>query len=464
MEVEWPNVILNEVTELRNGAGIKQQHFSESGLPLARVSDFTVDSIDLKDCNYVEPEHAKKWSSHYLKFNDVVVATVGSWPPNWSSVVGKVVRVPKHAVGAIQNQNTCCILPLTNVMDQSYLYYRLKLKDFAWHAANSAGGSANQARLPVKKLGDFRFSLPSLSEQKSIAHILGTLDDKIEFNRQMNATLESMAQALFKSWFVDFDPVIDNALAAGNPIPEPLHARSEVRKTLGDQRKPLPEAIQKQLPNRFVFNEEMGWVPEGWDPVKLGDYVTVKRGGSPRPIHDYLVDEGLPWVKISDATASPSRYLMGTKQFIKPEGLKKTVMLKKGALILSNSATPGLPMFLNLDACIHDGWLYFPEKTLYGDLYLYQLFLVVRSELLMQGNGSVFTNLKTDILKNHSVVKPSEVLMSHAEGRFRELHKRSLLIQEETGSLIKIRDSLLPKLLSGQLRITEAEKELADAI
>ncbi|WXG55240.1 MAG: hypothetical protein RNU03_00875 [Candidatus Sedimenticola sp. (ex Thyasira tokunagai)] len=80
-----------------------------------------------------------------------------------------------------------------------------------------------------------------------MAHILGTLDDKIEFNRQMNATLESMAQALFKSWFVDFDPVIDNALAAGNPIPEPLHARSEVRKTLGDQRKPLPEAIQKPV-------------------------------------------------------------------------------------------------------------------------------------------------------------------------------------------------------------------------
>ena len=102
-------------------------------------------------------------------------------------------------------------------------------------------------------------------EQKAIAHILGTLDDKIELNRQMNATLEAMAQALFKSWFVDFDPVIDNALAAGNSIPEPLQAKAEVRAALGDQRKPLPEAIQKQFPSRFVFSEEMGWIPEGWE-------------------------------------------------------------------------------------------------------------------------------------------------------------------------------------------------------
>jgi type I restriction enzyme S subunit len=273
-----------------------------------------------------------------------------------------------------------------------------------------------------------------------------------------------MAQALFKSWVVDFDPVIDNALAAGNPIPEPLHAKAEVRAALGDKRKPLPEAIQKQFPSSFAFSEEMGWIPEGWNPVKLGDYVTVKRGGSPRPIHDYLVDEGLPWVKISDATASSSRYLMGTKQFIKPEGLKKTVMLKKGELILSNSATPGLPMFLNLDACIHDGWLFFPEKKLFGDLYLYQLFLVVRSELMMQGNGSVFTNLKTDILKNHLVVMPGESLLKEIESQLYVFHRRSLLVQKETDSLVGTRDTLLPQLLSGQLRIPDVGKLVAEVV
>lgn len=374
------------------------------------------------------------------------------------------------------------------LIDPNYLLFSLQSPHLQHQISWNEGTGTTVSNIRIPNIKAFRIPTPPLNEQKAIAHILGTLDDKIELNRQMNATLEAMAQALFKSWFVDFDPVIDNALAAGHPIPEPLHKRAgkrvwtpdegtrrvsamdganhpraEARRALDDKRNPLPDAIQKQFPSRFVFNEEMGWVPEGWNPVKLGDYVTVKRGGSPRPIHDYLVNDGLPWVKISDATASSSRFLMDTKQFIKPEGLKKTVMLKKGELILSNSATPGLPMFLNLDACIHDGWLYFPKKTLFGDLYLYQLFFVVRNELLMQGNGSIFTNLKTDILKNHMVVLPCIKLLNEIEDRLDAMHQKSLFLQLETEFLTKLRDTLLPKLLSGQLHIPDADRLAANS-
>ena len=111
--------------------------------------------------------------------------------------------------------------------------------------------------------------LPPINEQEGIVEVLGTLDDKIELNRQMNATLEAMAQALFKSWFVNFDPVIDNALAAGNPIPDALQKRAEVRRALGDRRKPLPADIEQHFPDRFVFSEEMGWIPEGWGTQAL---------------------------------------------------------------------------------------------------------------------------------------------------------------------------------------------------
>ena len=342
--------------------------------------------------------------------------------------------------------------------DPKYVHYFLKTVDFKSYNSGSAQPSLNRNHIhPIP------ISIPNLSEQKAIAHILGTLDDKIELNRQMNATLESMAQALFKSWFVDSDPVIDNALAAGNPIPEPLQGRAESRKRLGDKATPLPESIRNQFPDSYVFTEELGWVPEGWGPVRLGDYVTVKRGGSPRPIHDFLAEKGLPWVKISDATSSNSRFLMETKQFIKPEGLSKTVKLPQGSLILSNSATPGVPMFLNLEACIHDGWLYFPEKEMFGDNYLYQLFLTVRESLLNQGNGSIFTNLKTDILKNQPVVRPNESLFQFADTRFGELKQRMLLIQEQTSSLSSLRNTLLPRLLSGELRIPDAEALVASA-
>ncbi|MCB2385865.1 restriction endonuclease subunit S [Thalassolituus alkanivorans] len=207
MVSKWTQVRLDSVAVLRNGAGIKQDFFSESGIPLARVSDFTQDSIDLSACKKVESSHAACWKSHVLKEGNVVVATVGSWPPNWTSVVGKVVRVPFGASGALQNQNTCCVLPLSDFLNQEFLFYRLKLEDFALYAANNAGGSANQARLPIKKLGEFQFLLPSLVEQRLISSVLSALDRKVDLNRQINQTLEQMAQAIFQSWFVDFDPV-----------------------------------------------------------------------------------------------------------------------------------------------------------------------------------------------------------------------------------------------------------------
>ena len=143
-------------------------------------------------------------------------------------------------------------------------------------------------------LANIPLSVPSNSIQKAIAHILSTLDDKIELNRRMNETLESMAGALFKSWFVGFDPVIDNALAAGNPIPEPLQARAEARRALGKQTKPLPENIQKLFPDSFVFDEKMGWIPEGWEVGTFGDLAEhVKDNVTADELHEHGLYVGL---------------------------------------------------------------------------------------------------------------------------------------------------------------------------
>ena len=356
------------------------------------------------------------------------------------------------------------VRPDTKQIVPQYLYYFFNSpigRAEMWTIIEQGAGQAGIRGSDLEKLN---IPYPSLPQQKAIAHILGSLDDKIELNRRMNETLEAMAQALFKSWFVDFDPVIDNAMAAGNEIPDALKARAATRQALGDARKPLPEEIRQLFPSSFEYHEEMGWVPEGWRVDQLGNLVVVKRGGSPRPIHDFLVEFGLPWVKIRDASSCTSRFLSKTKECIKPEGLKKTVFLKKGALILSNSATPGLPIFLDLDACIHDGWLYFPKKDTLNDFYLYQLFLVVRNELLMQGNGSVFTNLKTDILKDHFIVIPKDDIFTCFDLQISGIHEKLHAIQYDTETLTKLRDTLLPKLLSGQIRIPDAEKLVQEAL
>ena len=137
-------------------------------------------------------------------------------------------------------------------------------------------------------IGELKLNLPPLTEQKAIAHILGSLDDKIELNRRMNETLEAMAQALFKSWFIDFDPVLDNAVVAGNAIPEPFRQKGEVRKLkLEEQYGSLKAAAESShfklhhslFPSEFILTDDMGsafakqgaagrWIPSPSSPLK----------------------------------------------------------------------------------------------------------------------------------------------------------------------------------------------------
>ncbi len=132
----------------------------------------------------------------------------------------------------------------------------------------------------------------------------------------------------------------------------------------------------------------------------------VTRGASPRPINDWIAPEGTPWVKISDATASSARVITSTREFIRNEGRTRSVVVYPGDLIVSNSATPGIPRFMGIEACIHDGWLLLRDLRGIDPLYMYYTVENDRPLLLEQGNGSIFTNLKTEILKRHLIAVP----------------------------------------------------------
>ncbi len=146
---------------------------------------------------------------------------------------------------------------------------------------------------------------------------------------------------------------------------------------------------------------------EQWKTYKLGELCNIHRGSSPRPIQKYLSSKGQPWVKISDATADSSRYISNTKECIIPEGIKHSVVVTPGTLIVSNSATPGLPKIMNITACVHDGWLIIDNiKPFVLKEFLYYSFILIRRELSNQANGSVFQNLKTEIVKNFEIKVP----------------------------------------------------------
>lgn len=241
--------------------------------------------------------------------------------------------------------------------------------------------------------------------QEKIAAILGSIDDKIEENEQINKNLEQQAQALFKSWFLDYEPWD-------------------------------------------------GSVPDSWNHGKLGDFAEIKRGGSPRPIQEYLSDSGLRWLKISDVTSLQTPFVIDIKDHIIEAGLRKTVFLKAGSLVLSNSATPGVPKILDVDSCIHDGWLYFPESK-FSKEYLYLYFKYIRQQLVNLSNGSVFNNLKTDILKRYPTILPDKETLRRFDDIVIPMFLQMQNLTRESHKLADMRDALLSKLMSGELDISD---------
>lgn len=197
-------------------------------------------------------------------------------------------------------------------------------------------------------------------------------------------------------------------------------------------------------------------MPVRWKIGKLGDFVEIKRGGSPRPIQKYLSDTGYRWLKISDVTSLSAPFVLNIAEHIKEDGLSKTVFLKAGSLVLSNSATPGIPKILDLDTCIHDGWLYFPKSQLSNE-YLYLLFKEIRPQLVSLGNGSIFTNLKTDILKNFDISMPEKEILSRFQAIIKPMFEKMLESELEKQHLINIRETLLPKLMSGEIDVDSVQ-------
>lgn len=395
----------NAITDIAAGpfgSNLKVSCFTTTGFPIidgANLKEITVTDNITK---FVPEDKARSLHRSIAKRRDVVVTISGN--------VGQVSYIPDNSQYA---EYLCSQRQFRVTFDESkiyvpYLVYYLhsvegQSKILAF--ANQTGVPALSQ--PLKNFRKIKINLPSLLEQKKIAAILSALDEKIAINRAINDNLQQQAAALFESWFVNYDPW---------------------------------DGVQ----------------PSEWENAPLGSFVEIKRGGSPRPIQDFLSDSGLRWLKISDVTSLSSPFVLEIKEHIKEEGLRKTVFLHAGELVLSNSATPGIPKILDVDTCIHDGWLYFPKSEL-SKYYLYLFFKHIRKELVALGNGSVFTNLKTDILKAFPATKADESTLKEFDALVTPLFDAMLNADRENFKLAAMRDALLPKLMSSEIDVSEVE-------
>jgi type I restriction enzyme S subunit len=311
-------------------------------------------------------------------------------------------------------------------IDHRFLKYVLLAEKAAF--LRFASGTTHQT-IYFPEVKAFHVCLPPLPEQRAIAHILGTLDDKIELNRRMNETLEAMARALFKSWFVDFDPV---------------RAKAEGRDP------GLPPALADLFPSEFE-DSELGEIPKGWRVGVVEDEFEVTMGQSPPGETYNNIGEGVPFYQgRADFTERfPRRRIYCTAP---------TRQAKSGDTLVSVRAPVGDINMAGEDCAIGRGVAAARHRS-GSRSYTYQFMRsIAKVFAVFEGEGTVFGSIGKKDFNSLACVAPPAQLLAAFEAKAAPLDDRFELAAHESHTFAALRDTLLPKLISGELRVPDAER------
>lgn len=365
------------------------------------------------------------------------------------------------ASGKFWVNNHAHVLQGADDLDTQYLCYALLYADVDSFISGSTRPKITQADLKQIKI-----KAPELSTRREIASYIKVFDEKIDLNQQTNQTLEKMAQALFKSWFVDFDPVIDNALAAGNNIPDELQHRVEVRKKAHALRKsspnikPLPEHIQFMFPNEFEHCGDdsvglNGFIPRGWNLNSFDTVIKLIGGGTPKTtVNDYWGGD-IPWFSVVDAPNESDIFVIDTEKHITPSAVAEssTKILRVGTTIISARGTVGKCALVGFPMAMNQSCYGLNGVEGYSDEYVYFMTRHHVSNLQKRGHGSVFNTITKETFKSIRLpVCPSEVTKVF-KVQIKSMLEKVLVNNQNVISLTRLRDTLLPRLISGELII-----------
>ncbi len=351
--------------------------------------------------------------------------------------------------------NTIVIIPQSPQVDNTFLRY--SLEPAIPFLASVNRGVANPL-ITQKDVQQLVVHLPPLQEQRAIAHILGTLDDKIELNRRMNETLEAMARALFKSWFVDFDPVVVNAIKAGNPIPEKFAKRAaHYRQNPAALR--LPEHILRLFPDRFVHSE-LGPIPEGWEVKALDEIAHFQNGLALQKYRPKPGEARLPVVKIAQLRSGQPDSGEWASANIRPD-----CIIDDGDVVFSWSGSLILKIWCGGRAALNQHLFKVTSHRYPTWFYYYWIaehlpkFIDIASD-----KATTMGHIKRHHLSEAKCFVPRPEFLEGTSFYFDALFSRWVHNELENRGLASIRDTLLPKLISGEYRIRDVEKILEDTI
>lgn len=441
------------------GSRIKAENFVTAGIPIIKGSQLHGAYVLDSDFDFLTPEKAEELKGSQAYRGDLVITHRGT--------IGQVSIIPHDSLYEkyIVSQSQLKVSLDTKKVNPYFVnyFFRTSLGQHRLLANASQVGvpAISKASTSVKAI---MVPCPRLEEQNRIVAYLKTLDDKIELNRNMIKTLEAMAQALFKSWFVDFDPVIDNALAAGNSIPDELLNRAEQRKKI--KQNDNNHAIRSLFPDEFEFSEEIGWIPKGWIVSDVGKEFNIVGGGTPSTKNaDFWEGGSINWTTPKDLSGNQSKILLHTERRITELGLNKisSGLLPIDTVLMSSRAPVGYLALAKVPIAINQGYIALKCEKILTPEFAIQWADAMMDEIKQRAGGTTFAEITKKAFRTIPVIVPDISIVSKYSENVRGIYNQITSRVENIDTISKLRDTLLPKLMSGKIRISEAVALVEDA-
>ena len=430
---------MNEVLlgELLSGKGVtygvvKPGDHKPHGIPLIKAADVGNGRVNSAPNFRISQEKHQEHSRTELNGGELLITLVGT--PGQCAIAPLEVKGFNvvRAVGVFSTEP---------IADSRFIMYSIQAPQSQVYLRNVCNTTV-QATLNLGDLKGLPLSIPDIKEQKAIAYILGTLDDKIELNRKTNETLEAMAKALFKSWFVDFDPV--RAKAEGRPTG-------------------LPAEISDLFPDSFE-DSELGVIPSDWRCCPFTQLVDVISGGTPKTSIDEYWNGSIPWFSVVDAPSDADCWVIQTEKSITHLGLDNcsSKLLPIGTTIISARGTVGKVCLTGQDMAMNQSCYGLRSQAENGEYFCFYLTKSLVEILEARAHGSVFSTITRDTLDGVVTITPSLKMIEAFNGITGALLGKIKNNLEANQILAYQRDTLLPKLISGEIRIPDAEKTLEE--
>jgi type I restriction enzyme S subunit len=431
MEFKWSEVSLGEFADINPrrtiAKGIPAKFIEMAALP-THARDIEIKDIALRE-----------FTSGGAKFKngDTLLARITPCLENGKTALVSCLSEQELAFGSTE----FIVLGPKCTDDSLFLYYLARSDDFRSYAIARMEGTSGRQRVPNSAVADYRFQCPPINLRREIGKVLGALDDRIALLRETNATLEAMTHALFKSWFVDFDPV---------------HANTGTRAAT------LPAELQALFPSTFTDTPQ-GPVPEGWRLVSFTETINVIGGGTPKTSIPEYWGGDIPWFSVVDAPATTDVFVISTEKQITELGLNNssTKLLPAGTTIISARGTVGRLALVGCDMAMNQS-CYGLRGKYKDDYFTYFTTCRLVEALKQRSHGSVFDTITRDTLAGVSVIYPDYSVVSAFEDTASAVMEKIKNNLQQAQTLAALRDTLLPRLISGQLRLPDAAAALAE--